>query len=200
MATWAIVPVKPLSLAKSRLAQVLSDAAREDLVQRMLEHTLQILRGCQPPLEGTVVVSSDARVLSIARQHAAVPLAETGRDGLNAALVQAIHEAERRRAQGILIVPADLPRLSAEALRDVLEQLPAAPGVVVAPDQREEGTNALALRPCGVLEPAFGPGSFRRHCAEGRKRNAHIVVVRSAALALDVDTPEDLEQARDILS
>jgi len=197
---WAIVPVKPFRLAKSRLAHVLSDAARKDLVQRMLEHTLQILGECRPPLEGTLVVSRDPVALSLARHHAAVPLAETGREGLNAALVQAIHEAERRRAQGILIVPADLPRLSADALREVLDQLPAAPGVVVAPDQREEGTNVLALRPCDVLEPAFGPGSFRRHCAEGRKRNAYVVVVRSAALALDVDTPEDLQQARDILS
>ncbi len=197
---WAIVPVKPLSLAKSRLAHVLSDAAREHLVQRMFEHTLQVLRACRPMIDGTLVVSSDPRVLSLALQHAVVPLAESGRDGLNSALVQAIHEAGRLGAQGVLIVPVDLPWLSADALREVLDRLPPAVGVVIAPDQRDEGTNTLALQPCGVLEPAFGPGSFRRHCAAARKRNAHIVVVRNAALALDVDTPEDLEQARDILS
>ncbi|HLC35906.1 MAG TPA: 2-phospho-L-lactate guanylyltransferase [Anaerolineales bacterium] len=200
MAIWAIVPVKPFNLAKSRLAHVLSDAAREGLVQRMFEHTLQILQACRPPLEGTLVVSSDPRVLSLALQHAVVPLAESGRDGLNSALVQAIREAGRLGARGVVIVPADLPRLSADALRGVLAQVPPAPGVVIAPDQRDEGTNTLALQPCGVLEPAFGPGSFRRHWAAARERNAHIVVVRNAALALDVDTPEDLQQARDILS
>lgn len=197
---WAIVPVKPLSLAKSRLAQVLSDAAREALVQQMLEHTLQILREYRPSLDGTLVVTSDPRVLSLAVRHAAVPLAETGGDGLNAALAQAIGEAGRRHAQGILVVPADLPMLSAIALREVLDQLPRAPGVVLVPDRRDEGTNALALRPCDVIEPAFGAGSFHRHWAAARKRNAHIVIVRNAELALDVDTPEDLEQARHILS
>jgi 2-phospho-L-lactate guanylyltransferase len=200
MRTWAIVPVKPLSLAKSRLAQVLCDTARESLVRRMLEHTLQVLRECQPPLDGTLVVSSDSRVLTLAQEYAAIPLAETGGDGLNAALVQAIGEAKRRRARGVLILPADLPMLSVDALRDVLERMPPAPGVVVVPDRRESGTNALAMQPCDLLAPAYGPGSFRRHCAEGRRRNAHVVVVRSAALALDVDRPEDLEQAGDILS
>jgi len=200
MAMWAIVPVKPFNLAKSRLAQVLSDAARVDLVQRMFEHTLQILRACRPSLEGTIVVSSDPRVLSLAVQHAVLPLAESGPDGLNSALVQAIQEAERLGAQAVLIVPTDLPSLSADALREVLDLLPPAPGVAIAPDRRDEGTNTLALQPCAVIEPAFGRGSFHRHCAAAREGNAHIVVVRNAALALDVDTPEDLEHARDILS
>jgi 2-phospho-L-lactate guanylyltransferase len=200
MRTWAIVPVKQIHLAKSRLARVLSDAAREDLVQRMLEHTLRILQQSRPRIEGTLVVSSDPRVLSLAIRHSAEPLAETGLAGLNAALAQAVREAGRRGAQEILILPSDLPKLSAQALTELLDQSPPPPGVVIAPDHRETGTNALALRPAGVIEPVFGRGSFRRHCVQARRRNVRVVVFRSPALALDVDTPADLEQAGDILS
>lgn len=200
MTTWAIVPVKPIHIAKSRLARVLSDAAREALVQHMLERTLRILQESRPRIEGTLVVSSDPRVLSLATLHSAQPLPENAPKGLNSALVQAVNEAQRRGAQEILILPSDLPRVSTDALTELLDKLPPAPGVVIAPDRRETGTNALGFRPAAILEPAFGRGSFQRHWAQGRHSHARVVIFRSPALALDVDTPDDLAQAGDILS
>ena len=42
---WAVVPVKGLARAKTRLAHVLSPSARRELVLTMFEEVLDILRG-----------------------------------------------------------------------------------------------------------------------------------------------------------
>ena len=65
--------------------------------------------------------------------------------------------------------------------------------VVVAPDRREEGTNALLVKPPGLIEFAFGVGSFARHLRLAAQAGAHVREYRSPTLALDVDLPEDLE-------
>ena len=42
MSLWAIIPVKPLQHAKSRLSPVLSPEQRFDLAQAMLRHVLTV--------------------------------------------------------------------------------------------------------------------------------------------------------------
>jgi len=199
MVTWAVVPVKSLAASKSRLSPVLGPAAREALVRRMLEQTLDVLRECTPPLEGTLVISMDERVLQIACTRSAIPLAEMGGDGLNSALTQGVVEAIGRGAQAILILPADLPRLSAHAVGAFLASLPAAPAAVLAPDRWREGTNALACSPPGLLAPAFGSRSFERHCAQARALQASLAIDEDPALALDIDTPQDLGEIEDLV-
>jgi 2-phospho-L-lactate guanylyltransferase len=69
------------------------------------------------------------------------------------------------------------------------------PIVVVAPCRHGTGTNALLIQPPGLIPFAFGPGSFAAHCAAARAAGVEPVIYRSATIALDLDTPEDLEEA-----
>ncbi len=68
-----------------------------------------------------------------------------------------------------------------------------APSVLVVPDRHGTGTNALLLTPPDSIPPSFGPGSCERHLALAQARGVKAEVVRLPSLALDVDTPEDLE-------
>ncbi len=61
MNLWAVVPVKPLDKAKSRLAGALAPEERVALVQRLLERTLEVLR-LVPAVAEIVVVTSDPGV------------------------------------------------------------------------------------------------------------------------------------------
>src|SRR6266567_863167 len=71
----ALVPVKELNVAKSRLAAYLSRQQRESLVLDMLHHVLQILlASCL--FERVSVVSPDTRVLENARLWGAQALKE----------------------------------------------------------------------------------------------------------------------------
>jgi 2-phospho-L-lactate guanylyltransferase len=66
------------------------------------------------------------------------------------------------------------------------------PGVSIVPDRHGTGTNALVLSPPDAIEPSFGPDSRTRHVALAEEAGVPVRIDEVAALALDVDTPDDL--------
>lgn len=192
MTFWAIVPVKPLRRGKSRLAGILSQEERADLNRRLLAHTVDTLREI-PEIEQVLVVSRDQSALALAREHGARTVQENGAPHLNVALARATFLAMNYVTHGILIVPADLPLITPEDVRAMLERAKYPPVVVVAPDRHRQGTNALLVCPVGLIDYKFGPGSFERHCELARQAGARLEICELPSLALDVDFPEDLE-------
>ena len=64
---------------------------------------------------------------------------------------------------------------------------------------QDGGTNALALRPADAIEPAFGLRNGAALTVErARAAGFEAVVIDDPGLALDVDTPEDLERVREL--
>lgn len=192
MALWAIVPVKPLRRGKSRLAGVLSPEERNDLNRRLLTHTLETLNAI-PEIEQVLVISRDQAALSLAREHGARTVLENGAPELNVALARATIVVKNYATRGLLIVPADLPLISPEDVNAMLEIAVDPPVVVLAPDHRRQGTNALLVCPVGLIEYDFGPGSFQRHCERALQAGARLEILELPSLALDMDMPEDLE-------
>jgi 2-phospho-L-lactate guanylyltransferase len=187
----AIVPVKRLAAAKSRLAGHLDADERAALVVGMLRSVLGALAAVGAVTD-RLVVSPDPVALAVARAADATPLRQAG-DGLNGAL-----EAARAAAPAgatLLIVPADLPLLRPEEIVDLLALTERAP-VVIAPDREGRGTNVLALAPAARLPFRFGPDSFRRHRAEAAAAGLATLVYRAPGTALDLDTPADLAELR----
>ena len=103
MTTWAIVPVKPLRRAKSRLGSVLGAEERLALSREMLNRVLEALVRV-PEIERTLLVSRDSEAMALARHHGARTLSERPPIDLNQALQQATRAAigsgERRRRGG----------------------------------------------------------------------------------------------------
>ncbi len=192
MALWAIVPVKPLRRGKSRLAGVLSPEERNDLNRRLLTHTLETLNAI-PEIEQVLVISRDQAALSLAREHGARTVLENGAPELNVALARATIVVKNYATRGLLIVPADLPLISPEDVNAMLDIAGDPPVVVLAPDHRRQGTNALLVCPVGLIEYDFGPGSFQRHCERALQAGARLEILDLPSLALDMDMPEDLE-------
>lgn len=193
MSTWAIVPVKPLRRAKSRLADVLTPEQRRLLAEKMLRHVLQVLRTV-PQILGTLVISRDSQVLSIARGYGLRTVQEAGTPELNAALGRATRVVAEWGGDSVLVLPADLPLLEAADLGAMIDRGNEAPAVVIATDEQRDGTNALFMRPPGVIDYAYGEGSFARHCTLARKAGARLREHHSASLSLDIDVAADLEQ------
>lgn len=192
MTVWAIVPVKPLRRGKSRLAEVLSQDERTDLNRRLLSHTLDTLAEL-PEIEHVLVVSRDQGVLALAREYGARTIQENGMPYLNKSLARATILARNYATRGVLIIPADLPLVTPEDIRAVLRKATDPPVVVIVPDRRREGTNALLVCPAGLIEYKFGPGSFQKHCEKARQAGARLEICELPSLALDMDLPEDLE-------
>ena len=186
----ALVPVKRLSEAKSRLACILDDDLRRALVLALLGDTLALLE--RIPLEAAVI-SADEQVLAVARDLGALPIVEPEScRKLNRAAACGAHELARRGAAAVLVLAADLPLLSTLDIRLLLERLSMpTPGVVLAP-AHNGGTNALGLRPPEAIPFRFGRDSARRHALATRKAGLPLEVASTPGLGFDLDAPEDV--------
>lgn len=176
----AIVPVKDLGGAKTRLAPILSDDARARLVEEMLGRVLAAC-GEASAIARTLLVTPD---LSLAPDGVDV-LVDAGR-GHAEAIELAL--ADERAAAGALVVMADCPLVTAQSL-DALAA--AAQPLALAP-ARDGGVNAVALRAVNGYRPRFGV-PVGAMLEAGRAAGLEPVVVDDPALALDVDRPEDYE-------
>ncbi len=191
MNVWAIVPVKPLARAKSRLAEALIPEDRATLAARLLRRTVRLLVE-EPTVQGVLVISRDPQALAMVRELDAQTVQESGTPELNNALQRATQVLWMKGASAALVVPADLPLLEHEDIREVVDLGRYLNSVVVAPDRHEGGTNLMLMRPPGVIQYAYGEGSFLRHQRLARKAGADVLIYRSERVALDLDTPDDL--------
>ncbi len=197
MSLWAIVPVKPLRRGKSRLAGALTEDQREELNRVLLRRTLKTLLDLKE-VEQVLVVSRDSAALALARDLGARTVQEDGAPALNTALKRATVVAQVYASRGVLVIPADLPLLTAADVLALLQRATQPPVVVIAPDRHRQGTNALLLSPADLIEYDFGGNSFQRHCERALKAGAHLEVVDLPSLGLDLDVPEDLELVRQL--
>jgi 2-phospho-L-lactate guanylyltransferase len=192
MSTLAIVPVKSLAMSKSRLSSLLSLEERETLALFLLKRTIKTLR-VSSHIGEVVIVSRDKEVRSIAEQQHIHFLRENG-DELNQALEQATRWAIEREFPAILILPLDIPFLRTKDIDLIVvlgqkrQQI-----IVISPDREMVGTNALFVKPPGILSYQFGINSFHRHRQQCRERGMDIEVYKSTDISFDVDSVSDYQ-------
>ncbi len=180
-----LIAVKERARSKTRLAQALSPPARVELVRSMLASVLSAAASAQ-----TV-----HQVIVISPERDDVPpeipvLADTG-ESLNGALMQA-HAMLREFGCGeVVVLPADLPKISGAEI-DALVKAGRAGGFAIAPDTAGVGTNALCLISPAAFHFQFGPDSQRLHLQEAQRLGLSSQVLHLPGLAFDVDSPADL--------
>jgi 2-phospho-L-lactate guanylyltransferase len=193
MNLWAVVPVKPLGRAKSRLSDELLPEQREQLAAELLVRTVRLLVPLTG-IRGVLVISRDTKALAMVRDLGANTVQESGTPELNHALLRATQVLKAWSTDAVLVVPADIPLLAAEDIEEMLQRGRYHNSVVIAPDRHETGTNLLLVRPPGLIPYAFGENSFAEHQRLAGEAGATVSLYRSERVALDVDWPEDLER------
>ena len=191
----ALIPVKSLVMAKSRLAPSLSQHKRELLVLDMLHHVLRTLRQSEC-FERISVVSADARVLAQAELWGAQALPEE-REGHNPALEAAALRELAAGSSALLTISADLPFLSICDIRSLVEQS-AQYEVVLAASREGTGTNAMLVRPPLAIPYLFGPNSLQLHRQAALQRDLRWTIYSNPGLARDIDTVDDLRELQAI--
>lgn len=191
---WVVIPVKPPGEGKTRLAGVLSPDAREALVGAMLDRVVSAALGCSS-VRRVFVISSHDRMIAGSETIAA----DRGA-GLNETLGCAVTLLPQPRPDRIIIVPADLPCITAADFAG-LADLPEGT-MAVASDRRGQGTNALSL-PAALatfFRFAFGPGSHERHVAEAHRLGPEVRSATAPGLQVDIDEPPDLALLPDAIA
>jgi 2-phospho-L-lactate/phosphoenolpyruvate guanylyltransferase len=179
----AIVPVKGLNGAKTRLVPLLSPGERAELVRVMLA---AVLAACteSESVTRTLVVTPEPELAPVGVEI----LLDPG-NGHAAALASAL--ADSRATNGALVVMADCPLASGGSL-DRLARAAAPAALVRALDG---GLNALALSSPNLFEPLFGvPDAALRTVERARAAGIEPAVVDEPLLAFDVDRPSDLKR------
>ena len=176
------IPVKPFGVAKVRLHDQLSPTERSLLGKSIALHTAtEALRtGAQ-----VAVVTGSAAVATWAHSIPTGVVMESDDRGLDGAA----HDVTNAAGSGRwMVLHADLPLVTSGDLMAAIELWEE--GMTVISPSHDGGTPLIMGT--GAFPFAYGPGSFHRHvrAAVGRART----IVRTG-LALDLDTPGDLEAA-----
>ena len=167
----AVVPVRSFRQGKSRLASILSESERADL---MRESGTRVVRAALDSrvVDTVLVVSPDHEALDWAASFGprVQSLAQdAARPGLNQALDAARSWALERDVDRMLSLFADLPTLDGREVRRLVSRRQP---IVLGPDRRGEGTNSLLLDLRGrgsQFQFAFGAGSLQKHLAEAAR-------------------------------
>jgi 2-phospho-L-lactate guanylyltransferase len=196
--TLAILPIKTLDDAKTRLAAELDPRPRRALVEAMFSDVLVALRRAKR-VDQMLVVSRDHNAQRIAGGYGAM-VADDEDTGHNDAAMRGIARAIDLGHERVLLVPGDTPLLDPLELDAMIARPVEPPYVLIVPDRHGTGTNALLLQPPDAMKPSFGPGSHDRHQRHAAAAGIAAHTAEVPSLALDLDTPEDLQAVESTLA
>lgn len=179
-----LIPVKRLDRAKLRLSRRLTPDDRRRLGLAMLADVLRAAEKWSHRL--LVTEDPDAEAVGIA---SGCDLVRDPRLGLNAAIAAGTHRAVELGATSLLILPSDVPLVSADDIAELFGR----PEQVVVVSSADGGTNALLRRPPHAIAPSFGPASARRHVDTAARAGLETAEIQLESLQLDVDRCADLD-------
>ena len=187
----ALVPVKRLDAAKSRLVPELPRADVERLTLAMLGDVLEPLLA-SPALGVVAVVTEDAAVARAADDAGARALLRPD-PGLNAALDAGAAELAREGARAVLVVLGDVAGVTGPDVDALVQALEAqgGRGAVLAPS-RDGGTGALLRAPHDAIPSRFGAHSAAAHREAARTAGVPWRELDLPGLAVDLDRAEDV--------
>lgn len=186
----AVLPIKRLAAAKTRLRGAIPGVAHDALVVAMARDTVAAVLAC-PLVDRALVVTDDPAAAVVLGGLGAQRIPDDPDAGLNAAFA---HGAGQAAGSGVVALTADLPALRPADLGAALAALTARGprhGRGFVPDAPGTGTAMLAALPGVPLDPRFGPGSARAHATSGAVR----LDGDWPSLRQDVDTAADLAAA-----
>lgn len=188
MKPFMLLPVKPLEDGKSRLSGLLSKKKRAELSFRLFNTVLNAAIGAMTP-DNIIVVSRDLDVLSTAEERGTRFWGKEKGEDLNQALSDAIPVS----AESIIALHADLPRVSSDDIRAIIETGLDNP-IVLSSDRMGLGTNAIFMRPPKLINFYFGDMSFSKHVREAKRVGVIPKILKRDGLEFDLDTPDDYLQ------
>jgi 2-phospho-L-lactate/phosphoenolpyruvate guanylyltransferase len=199
MTVAVLVPVKDLSRAKTRLANLLSESERADLAGLLLRGVLETIARIGPDAVGSeslrrVVVTAHAPSAALATRLGFEVLPEGRPISESDSVDKASAHLATEGVRGVLRIPLDLPLIELADLERLLALIREGATAVLVPSASGNGTNALYRSPPGLFPSRFGPGSCALHEQEARRVGTDLRIAPLASLALDVDDPDDVRE------
>jgi 2-phospho-L-lactate guanylyltransferase len=187
-----VVPVKSAQQGKSRLGGAMRGCHRYKLNLGLLSRTLNEV-GNLKHVADVIVVSKSPEVLEQAVRRGFKGCSESADCDLNGAIAIGARAAQDAGATEVMVLPVDLPWLSADRLHRAIVEFRNSCDVMIVTDFAGSGTNLLLWRPVGMAVFQFGEGSAQRHAEAARNLGLRVRVREDVLLSFDLDTPDDLD-------
>lgn len=189
---WAVVPVKELAHAKTRLSPECPPSVRIALARVMLEDVLRSLAEVHA-LAGIAIVTADAYAVKLADRYDAQVFSDGARDGHTGAVRAAAQRLERQGCGTMLTLPGDIPAVTSAEIERVLRRHAEGPSFTICPAHDRRGSNAIVMSPPCAISLAFGNDSFLPHLEAARGHGIEPTIVLDVpGIARDVDHFADL--------
>jgi 2-phospho-L-lactate guanylyltransferase len=186
-----VLPVKEMDGAKQRLAGLLTPPQRRALAETMLGEVLAALTAARG-LAGLILVTLEPVAIAAAERHGARVVTEDARAGHTGSVAAALRLLEAEGRGGALIVPGDIPAVTAADIDSLLAAHRPAPAFTIAPAHDAQGSNAVLLSPPRAVPLRFGEDSYLPHLAAARAQGIEPTIVTRPGIAMDIDHPADL--------
>ncbi len=189
---WALVPVKEITHSKQRLAKVLELREREGLVLAMLRDVLTAIQEVDE-FDGVLLVSRSQKIQALAREFVSdIFMESAGSDHSRAVIEGNEYLQNRYRVESSLVLSGDVPRVTPDDIRQVIEYHER---ISLVPNASGEGTNAVLTSPPNAIACQFGGASLLRHIASADTAGLNARIAQNENIAHDIDDPHDLGQA-----
>jgi 2-phospho-L-lactate guanylyltransferase len=186
-----LIPFKSLAAAKQRLADALNAERRSQFAEAMLRDVLAAAAGVAGRID-VALVTGDRGAQAIAQELGFIVIDDNRNQSETAAIEMATAWCEERGYDTTMVVPGDIPLITSDELRRVLDAAPAE-GAVFVPAYDRRGSNCILRRPASLIPLRFGNDSFLPHCAAMKETGKALVILEMPGIGLDVDNPRELE-------
>ncbi len=190
----AVVPVKALAFAKSRLADRLNAEQRIALSLNLLKHVLGVVTNCS--LDEVIVLGRDQQVASMADVWGVNFIEDEGR-GLNQEL-KAVFDCLSEQNKSSIYIAADLPLLCVDDIEKMIGMSNNCEVTTICPSDRDSGTNGLLVPAGSALRPCLGKSSYAMHKYLSGLLRTKYAVCHSVGWGIDLDVSSDLDRILEI--
>jgi 2-phospho-L-lactate guanylyltransferase len=187
----AVIPVKSLHSAKSRLSPFLTLQQRKNLALFLLNATIKTVKASRF-VSDIIVVSSDNIIEYLSFKNS-LKFIKDADNGVNNAVILADRYCIENEIDANIVIPNDIPFLSFRSIDQIcIISEKYSRCVIICPSKRFDGTNILLRKPPGVIKTFYDNDSYANHLKEAKKLNIPIESLDYANLRFDIDTKEDL--------
>ena len=188
MKTYAIIPVKSFSKAKTRLN--IPQIKRELLCKEMLEEVLKTLSKCKS-IDDIVIVSKDDAAIKLSKPFCAIQIFDDDL-GVNQAVQLADQYLSDLECNCSVIFPQDIPMMESSDVDSLLGFLKSKNSVILVPSRQFNGTNALVRYYARSMKTQYDKGSYsyQLDAAKSVTQNVSLALIRR--MMLDIDDEFDL--------
>lgn len=191
---YILLPVKDLTRAKQRLADLLTQAERTQLAWAMLEHTFTVVSAVIN-VDGVAVVTLYQPAITLAERYGFEVIPEHEQISESHSVDFGSRELATRGVEATLRLPLDLPFIKTEDIETILSaDTEPDPSCVIVPSRDGTGTNAILRRHPMLFASQFGTGSLAKHLQAAAYVQASCRLLELPRIAFDVDEPQDVSE------